>query len=202
MRNVLAAIIFAVMAPTMVSAQTTTAESRAVATFAGGCFWCMAADFDKVAGVVSTISGYTGGGETSPSYQLVSSGRTSHAEAVKVIFDPSKVSYQMLLDTYWRNIDPLAKDRQFCDIGRQYRTAIFYHNEEQKRLAESSKTAVEAQLKKRVHTEIVPAGKFYAAESYHQGYHLKNPIKYKFYRRNCGRDQRLEELWGRQRNEM
>jgi peptide-methionine (S)-S-oxide reductase len=174
------------------------AQQRATATFAGGCFWCVEADFDKVPGVISTTSGYTGGTVANPTYEQVSRGGTGHAEAVEVAFDPSKVSYQKLLDVFWRNHDPLAKDRQFCDSGHQYRAAIFYHDEEQRTLAEESKRAVQAKFAPRqVFTEIVPSGPFYKAEDYHQDYYEKNPIRYKFYRFNCGRDQRLEELWGK-----
>ena len=172
--------------------------STAVATFAGGCFWCVEADFDKVPGVVSTTSGYTGGTVADPTYYQVSSGSTGHAEAVEIAFDPAKVTYQKLLDVFWHNHDPLAKDRQFCDSGSQYRAAIFYHDEEQRKLAEESKKAVQAKFAPRlVQTEIVKAGPFYPAEEYHQDYYKKNPIRYKFYRFNCGRDQRLEELWGK-----
>jgi peptide-methionine (S)-S-oxide reductase len=174
------------------------AQHRALATFAGGCFWCVEADFDKVPGVLSTTSGYTGGKAANPSYQQVSAGSTGHTEAVEIAYDPSKVSYQKLLDVFWRNHDPLAKDRQFCDSGEQYRAAIFYHDDEQRKLAEQSKKAVQAKFAPRaVQTEIVKAGKFYNAEDYHQDYYRKNPIRYKFYRFNCGRDQRLEELWGK-----
>jgi len=178
-------------------AQTAPSPGKAVATFAAGCFWCLESDFDKVEGVLSTTSGYTGGKEPNPTYRDVSSGATGHAEAVEIAYDPAKVSYQKLLDHFWRNVDPFAKDRQFCDSGKQYRGAIFYRNEEEKRLAEESKKAVEAKFKKPVVTEIVPAGPFTAAEDYHQDFYLKNPSKYKFYRWNCGRDQRLEELWGK-----
>lgn len=172
------------------------APGPAVAIFAGGCFWCVEADFDKVEGVTGTVSGYTGGREPDPTYRQVSAGATGHIEAVEIRFDPAKVSYRELLEVYWRNIDPLAKDRQFCDSGRQYRSAIFYHGEEQRRLAEASKKAVEAKLKTRVFTEILPAAEFYPAEDYHQDYAAKNPVRYNFYRWNCGRDQRLEQLWG------
>ncbi len=178
-------------------AQDAKPESRAVATFAGGCFWCTEADFDKVPGVLTTTSGYTGGKVANATYYQVSAGTTGHAEAVEVAYDPAKVSYAQLLDYFWHHIDPLAKNRQFCDVGEQYRTAIFYRTPEEKRLAEDSKKKVEAQLKTPVQTEIVPAGPFYAAEDYHQDFYLKNPTKYKFYRWNCGRDQRLEELWGK-----
>ena len=168
-----------------------------VATFAGGCFWCVEADFDKVPGVISTTSGYTGGEKPNPSYEQVSRGGTGHAEAVEIAFDPSKVSYQKLLDVFWHNIDPLAKDYQFCDHGRQYRSAIFYHDDEQRRLAEASKAEVAKHFREPIQTQIVAAGPFYKAEDYHQDYHSKNPIRYKFYRLSCGRDARLQELWGK-----
>ena len=173
------------------------ASQQQIATFAGGCFWCVEADFDKVPGVLSTTSGYTGGQVANPSYEQVSHGGTGHAEAVEIAFDPAKVSYQKLLDVFWHNIDPLAKDRQFCDHGRQYRSAIFYRNDEQRRLAEAAKAEVAMRFKEPIATEIVPAGPFYKAEDYHQDYYSKNPIRYKFYRFNCGRDARLEELWGK-----
>ncbi|HEY2184141.1 MAG TPA: peptide-methionine (S)-S-oxide reductase MsrA [Xanthobacteraceae bacterium] len=178
-------------------AQQSEPPKTAIATFAGGCFWCVEADFDKVPGVISTTSGYTGGHTEEPSYEEVSRGGTGHAEAVQVVFDPAKVSYEKLLDAFWHNIDPLAKNRQFCDHGDQYRTAIFYHDETQHRLAEQSKAAVQARFKSPVVTEVTAAGPFYNAEEYHQDYYLKNPIRYKFYRFNCGRDARLEELWGK-----
>ena len=179
-------------------AQTQASKPPALATFAGGCFWCVESDFDKVPGVISTTSGYTGGKLDNPTYSQVSAGGTGHAEAVEIAYDPAKVSYQKLLDVFWRNHDPLAKDRQFCDRGDQYRPAIFYHDDEQRKLAEDSKKAVQEKLAPRmVQTEIVKAGKFYKAEDYHQDYYEKNPVRYKFYRFNCGRDQRLEELWGK-----
>ena len=189
------AMVFA--ATSMAPAQSST-PPKAVATFAGGCFWCVEADFDKVAGVISTTSGYAGGSVANPTYYQVSAGSTGHTEVVEIAYDPAKVSYQKLLDVFWRNHDPLAKDRQFCDSGNQYRAAIFYHNDEQRRLAEESKKTVQAKFAPRVvHTEIVKAGAFYAAEDYHQNYYEKNPVRYKLYRFNCGRDQRLEELWGK-----
>jgi peptide-methionine (S)-S-oxide reductase len=172
-------------------------QRTAVATFAGGCFWCVEADFDKVDGVISTTSGYTGGRTANPTYEQVSHGGTGHAESVEIVYDPAKVSYKKLLDVFWHNIDPLAKDRQFCDHGDQYRSAIFYHDEEQRALAEASKAEVEKRFEQPVATQIVPAGAFYKAEEYHQDYYKKNPIRYKFYRYNCGRDARLEELWGK-----
>ncbi len=169
----------------------------ALATFAGGCFWCVEADFDKVTGVISTTSGYTGGKVANPSYSQVSAGGTGHAEAVEIAYDPAKVSFEKLLDHFWRNHDPLAKNAQFCDHGDQYRPAIFYHDDEQRRLAEASKQAAQARFKQPIQTEITAAGPFYKAEDYHQDYYMKNPVRYKVYRYNCGRDQRLEELWGK-----
>jgi peptide-methionine (S)-S-oxide reductase len=168
------------------------------ATFAGGCFWCMEPAFDKLEGVKSVISGYTGGRKANPTYEEVSSGSTGHAESIEITFDPSVVSYSKLLDIFWHNIDPTVKDRQFCDVGAQYRSAIFYHGEEQKRLAEASKRTLEQskRFSGPIYTEIVPATTFYAAEEYHQKYYQKNPIRYKYYRYGCGRDQRLKELWG------
>jgi peptide-methionine (S)-S-oxide reductase len=174
------------------------APKLAEATFAGGCFWCMEPPFDKLDGVVSTTSGYTGGTTRNPTYEEVSAGGTGHAESVRVVFDPAKVSYERLLEVFWHNVDPLARDRQFCDAGNQYRSAIFYHDGEQKRLAEASKAALEAsgRLKGPIQTQIVPAGEFWPAEDYHQDYYEKNPIRYKFYRAGCGRDARLKEVWG------
>lgn len=174
------------------------AGNTAVATFAGGCFWCMEPPYDKTPGVISTTSGYTGGTLENPTYHQVSDGGTGHAEAVEVVYDPAVVGYEKLLEIFWHNIDPLAKDRQFCDSGHQYRTAIFYHDAEQKRLAEESKAKLEAEGKFQapIETEIVAAGAFYPAEDYHQDYYMKNPLRYKYYRWNCGRDQRLKYLWG------
>jgi peptide-methionine (S)-S-oxide reductase len=168
------------------------------ATFAGGCFWCMEHPFDEIPGVVSVTSGYTGGRKRNPTYEEVSAGGTGHAESVQVVYDPARVTYEKLLNVFWHNIDPTAKDRQFCDIGNQYRSAIFYHNEEQHRLAMRSKSLLEKNktFKEPVVTGIVPATEFYPAEDYHQHYYKKNPIRYKYYRFICGRDQRLKELWG------
>jgi len=170
----------------------------AVATFAGGCFWCMEPPFDKLDGVISTISGYTGGTQPNPTYEQVSSGRTGHAEAVQVTYDPSRVSYEKLLDVFWHNIDPTVKDRQFCDVGSQYRSAIFVHDAGQRRAAEASRAELERSkpFKAAVVTPIVDAGVFYPAEDYHQDYYQKNPIRYRYYRAGCGRDARLQELWG------
>ena len=201
MRRLLTALFFLVGFAGIAAAQSKQTSpppaGQAVATFAGGCFWCTESDFDHVPGVISTTSGYTGGMIVNPSYEQVSAGRTGHAEAVEVVYDPRKVSYEKLLAYYWRTIDPTVKDAQFCDHGNQYRTAIFVHNDEERKLAEASKKKVEAELKQPVYTEIVQAGQFYAAEDYHQDFYLKNPTKYKFYRWNCGRDQRLEQLWGK-----
>jgi peptide-methionine (S)-S-oxide reductase len=166
------------------------------ATFAGGCFWCMQPPFEKLTGVVSTTVGYTGGSKKNPTYQEVSAGGTGHAESLRVVYDPSKITYEELLKVFWRNIDPTVSDRQFCDVGSQYRSAIFYHDEEQRRLAEASETKTEQLLGLPVATQIAPAGEFWPAEEYHQDYHSKNPVRYKLYRLGCGRDSRLKELWG------
>ena len=170
--------------------------AQAVATFAGGCFWCVESDFDKVKGVISTTSGYTGGHVANPTYEQVSAGGTGHAESVEVVYDPNVVSYSQLLTYYWHHIDPTVKDRQFCDVGHQYRTAVFVHNEAQRKLAEESKKKIAAELGKPIFTEIDTAGPFYKAEEYHQNFYKKNPLKYEFYRWNCGRDQRIKQLWG------
>jgi len=172
------------------------AAERATAIFAGGCFWCVEADFDKLPGVISTTSGYTGGTVANPTYSQVSAGGTGHAEAVEVVYDPAKVTYARLLDYFWHHVDPTVKDHQFCDNGHQYRTAIFVANEEERKLAEASKQKVAKELGKTIYTEIDKAGPFYKAEDYHQDYYEKNPAKYKFYRWSCGRDQRIEQVWG------
>jgi len=168
------------------------------ATFAGGCFWCMEPPFDDLPGVISTTSGYTGGRTKNPTYEQVSSGGTGHTEAVEVVYDPSKITYARLLDVFWKNIDPITPNAQFCDIGTQYRSAIYYHNEEQKRLAEASKKVLEnsGRFKQPIVTEIAAVSPFYRAEEYHQDYYKKNPVRFKFYKYRCGRDQRLQELWG------
>ena len=169
----------------------------AKATFAGGCFWCMEPPFDRLAGVVSTTSGYTGGEKVDPTYEEVSAGGTGHAESVEVLYDPAKVSYEKLLDVFWHNIDPTVGDRQFCDVGSQYRSAIFVHDAVQRKAAEASLAAVQKQLGVPVKTQIVEAGPFYAAEDYHQDYAKKNPVRYRYYRWGCGRDARLTEVWGK-----
>jgi len=168
------------------------------ATFAGGCFWSMERVFDGVSGVVSTTSGYTGGHVANPTYEQVSEGRTGHAESVQVVYDPAKVSYTRLVDAFWHNIDPLTTSAQFCDHGTEYRSAIFYHDDAQRKVAEGSKLAIErsGRFKQPIVTQIVAASPFYAAEAYHQDYYRKNPVRYNMYRVGCGRDRRLQELWG------
>ena len=167
------------------------------AAFAGGCFWCMQPPFDRLKGVVSTVVGYTGGGKKNPTYEEVSAGGTGHAESVEVTYDPAQIGYAQLLEVFWHNIDPTVLNRQFCDAGEQYRTAIFYENEEQRKLAEKSKEdLIKSGRLAHVYTQIVPASTFYPAEEYHQKYYLKNPVRYKFYRYNCGRDQTLKKIWG------
>lgn len=172
------------------------AGSRAI--FAGGCFWCMEPAFDAIPGVVSTTSGYTGGTKERPSYEEVSSGGTGHVEAVEVVYDPGRVSYDKLLDVFWHNVDPLAVGRQFCDVGSQYRSAIFVLDEAQRSAAERSRDALRTggRLHGPIATEILPAGRFWPAEEYHQDYYEKNPVRYAYYRYRCGRDQRLREVWG------
>jgi methionine-S-sulfoxide reductase len=169
------------------------------ATFAGGCFWCMEPPFDKLDGVISTTSGYTGGTERDPTYEQVSAGKTGHLEAIEITYDPARVSYAQLLDVFWKNIDPTQNSGQFVDVGPQYRTAVFYHNEEQRRLAMESRNRLQESRKfgKPIATEIRPAMEFYSAEDYHQDYYIKNPIRYKYYRWGSGRDQFLQETWGK-----
>ena len=172
--------------------------AEATAIFASGCFWCTESDFEKLPGVISAESGYTGGRTENPSYEQVSAGATGHAEAVRLRYDPARVSYEQLLAHYWRNVDPTVKDRQFCDHGTQYRSAIFYLDEAQRRAAEASRDALLASGRfERIYTEILPASTFWPAEEYHQDYYRKNPLRYNFYRHTCGRDARLEALWGK-----
>jgi peptide-methionine (S)-S-oxide reductase len=172
------------------------AETR-TAVFAGGCFWCMEPPYDHLDGVVSTTSGYAGGKTENPTYEQVSSGRTGHAESIRVEYDPTKVSYEKLLDVFWHNIDPFAIDAQFCDHGDQYRSAIFPADAEERRQAEASLAKISERFEgKKIATKIEDAGKFWPAEDYHQDYYIKNPLRYKFYRFNCGRDARLEQIWG------
>lgn len=180
------------------TAATPSTAATEKATFAGGCFWCMEAPFDKLPGVVSVTPGYTGGQLKNPTYEQVSAGGTGHAEAVQIVFDPAKTSYATLVDIFWHNIDPTAKDRQFCDAGHQYRSAIFYQGEAQHRVALQSKADLEKSKPFRgaIVTEITPASEFYPAEEYHQHFYKKNPLRYTYYRTSCGRDRRLKELWG------
>ena len=206
----LAALAFlAVLASTQVNAQVnaqvntqvnaqTNPPASAKAIFAGGCFWCVEADFDKVPGVLSTVSGYTGGKTANPTYQQVSADTTGHAEAVEVVFDPAKVSYAQLVEHFWRTIDPTVKNQQFCDHGSPYRTAIYAQDAEQLKVAQASRTALQKSkpFKEPIVTEIVLATPFYPAEEYHQDYYKKNPVRYKVYRTSCGRDARLKQLWG------
>ena len=174
-------------------------DNPGVAIFAGGCFWCTESDFDKVPGVIDTTSGYIGGHVDNPTYEQVSAGTSGHIEAVRVRFDPSKTSYAQLLEAFWPTIDPITANAQFCDRGPQYRSAIFYSNAEEQQLAEASKATLEqsGRLPAPVVTEILAASTFYPAEDYHQDYYQRNPLRYKYYRNGCGRDQRLEKLWGK-----
>ncbi len=192
------AVSCAVLSPFVLAEEVHEAHPTAVATFAGGCFWCMEPPFETLDGVLSTTVGFTGGHTQNPTYEAVSAGGTGHAESVQIVYDPAKVTYSQLLDVFWHNIDPITANGQFCDHGDQYRTAIFYHDETQRRLAEESKQQLDASKRfaRPIVTEIVAATAFYPAEDYHQKYHEKNPVRYKYYRWNCGRDRRLEELWG------
>jgi peptide-methionine (S)-S-oxide reductase len=187
------------IAATSMAQTATPAPATAKAVFAGGCFWCVESDFDKVPGVLSTVSGYTGGRTANPTYEQVSTKDTGHAEVVEIVFDPNKVSYSQLVEHFWRTIDPTTKDQQFCDRGNPYRSAIFALNAEQLKVAQSSKAALEKSkpFKEPVVTEVVLATTFYPAEDYHQDYYLKNPVRYKYYRTSCGRDARLQQLWGK-----
>ena len=199
-RPLMAAAMMAVLVSA--AAQTTAtgpaAAGLAKATFAGGCFWCVESDFDKVPGVKSTTSGYIGGKVANPSYEQVSAKSTGHAEAVEVVYDPKVVSYEQLVEYFWHTIDPTTKDRQFCDAGSPYRTGIFVQDAKQLAAAQASKAALDKSkpFKEPVVTEISMAGPFYAAEDYHQDYYKKNPVRYKYYRNGCGRDERLKQLWG------
>ena len=190
MRAIIASLLY------LASVGAADAQELAKATFAGGCFWCMEPPFDALDGVVSTTSGYTGGHTANPTYEQVSAGKTGHTEAVEIVYDPRKVTYARLLEVFWRNIDPLTANAQFCDAGSQYRAGIFVHDATQRKLAEASKEAVAQRLQKPIVTEITAASQFWPAEEYHQDYYKKNPIRYKFYRTSCGRDRRLEAIWG------
>ena len=187
----------ATLAMACANAEQTPPVEPATAVFAGGCFWCIEADFEKLPGVISVESGYSGGHTANPDYETVGAGNTGHTESVRVHYDPATLSYARLLDYFWRHIDPTVADRQFCDIGSQYRAAIFYANEAERQAAESSKQALLGSGRfKQIRTEIVPASVFYVAEEYHQDYYKKNPLRYAWYRRGCGRDARVAELWG------
>ena len=168
------------------------------AIFAGGCFWCMEPPFDKLDGVISTTSGYTDGHQKNPTYKQVSAGGSGHTEAIEIVFDPAKVSYEKLLEVFWLNIDPVNAKGQFCDFGTQYRTGIYYLNDEQQKLAVASLKSIKSKLNKPLATELKAASKFYPAEDYHQNYYQVNPVRYNYYRWSCGRDQRLKQLWGEQ----
>jgi len=183
-----------------IAADAPTAKSGASASaiFAGGCFWCTESDFEKLPGVIAAESGYTAGKKSNPTYEQVSAGGTGHTEAVRVTYDPAKVRYSELVEYFWHTIDPTVKDRQFCDSGSQYRSGIYWQNEAERKIAESSRDALLASGKfKEIHTEIIAATTFYPAEEYHQDYYKKNPVRYTYYRHGCGRDKRLEELWGK-----
>ena len=192
-------IAAAVVQPSAGSAQDGRAARTTIATFAGGCFWCVEEAFERVPGVISAVSGYTGGTVPNPTYEQVSSETTGHAEAVRVTYDSGKVTYEQLVDWFWRNIDPTQADGQFCDFGSSYRSAIFVHDDAQRKVAETTKQALQAsgRFKKPIVTEINPAGPFYEAEDYHQDYYKKNANRYRFYKFGCGRPQRLEQLWGK-----
>lgn len=188
-------IFLFLISPFLSAAQAPAKTAQAI--FAGGCFWCVEADFEKLPGVLAAESGYTGGKEKNPSYEQVSGHATGHTEAVRLSYDPAKLSYAQLLEYFWRHIDPTVKDQQFCDHGPQYRSGIFPLDAEQKHLAEASKAALIASRKlSRVETEITPAGSFWPAEDYHQDYYKKNPVRYQYYRFGCRRDARLKEIWG------
>ena len=183
-------------APTPAALTPTNTTARAI--FAGGCFWCVESDFDKVAGVLATTSGYSGGSVPNPTYEQVAAKRTGHAEVVEIVFDPARVSYAKLVEHFWRTIDPTTKDRQFCDSGSPYRSAIYAIDDSQLKTALASRAALEKSkpFKEPVVTEVALAGAFYPAEAYHQDYYKKNPVRYAYYRNGCGRDARLKQLWG------
>ena len=184
----------------LIGAGTAASAATAVATFAGGCFWCVESDFDKVPGVLETVSGYTGGTVENPTYKAVTQGGTGHYEAVRITYDPAKVSYEKLLDVFWHSVDPTDAGGQFCDRGESYRTAVFAHSQDQERAAVASKKAINdsGTLKGAIVTPILTAKAFYPAEDYHQGYYMKDPLRYRFYRFGCGRDNRLREVWGKE----
>jgi peptide-methionine (S)-S-oxide reductase len=196
--------LFGVFCAVLISVSAVAADApakpatTASALFAGGCFWCIEADFEKLPGVIGAESGYTAGRTANPTYEQVSAGGSGHVEAVRVTYDPAKVSYPQLVDYFWRHIDPTVKDRQFCDSGTQYRSGIYWQNDAEKKVAEASRDALLKGGKlPQIHTEIIAATTFHSAEEYHQDYYKKNPIRYAYYRKNCGRDARVEEVWGR-----
>ena len=191
-------ILFAVSSAAFAEDSESRSSMTETAIFAGGCFWCMEPPFDKLNGVVSTTSGYTSGHQKNPTYRQVSAGTSGHTEAIEIVFDPKKVSYEKLLEVFWLNIDPLNGKGQFCDFGSQYRTGIFYVDDDQQKLAEKSREEIIEKLGKPVATEITAATEFYPAEDYHQNYYQVNPVRYNYYRWSCGRDQQLKELWGEQ----
>jgi peptide-methionine (S)-S-oxide reductase len=196
-RRVILGLIFGLAASVSMGAAPPPGE-RASAIFAGGCFWCEETAFEGLPGVISVTSGYTGGQKKNPTYEEVSAGGTGHAESVEVVFDPAKTTYERLLEVFWHNVDPFQKDAQFCDHGTQYRSAIFYNGEAQRKAAEESKRKLEEQprFKGKIVTQIVAASTFYPAEEYHQDFYKKNPVRYHAYRAGCGRDARLKEIWG------
>ena len=189
--------LFTTVLPLSATAQDANQET-AIATFAGGCFWCMEKPFDELKGVISSTSGYTGGRTKNPTYKTTSAGNTGHTEAVEIVYDPAQISYEKLLDIFWHNIDPTTPDQQFCDRGNQYRSEIFYHDDQQKQLADASKSSLNKSktFKEEIVTQVTKASIFYPAEDYHQDYYKKNPVRYRYYRYGCGRDKRLKELWG------
>jgi peptide-methionine (S)-S-oxide reductase len=198
MKRILLALLLLAGAAAPATAGAAPAKPKlATAVFAGGCFWCTEADFDKIPGVVSTLSGYSGGRVANPTYEQVSAGGTGHIEAVRIVYDPARVSYQTLVARFFRTVDPLDSGGQFCDRGYQYRTAIFVADEAQRRVAEAVKARAAALLRKPVATLILPAARFYPAEGYHQDYYKKNPVRYKYYRWRCGRESRLTQIWGK-----
>jgi peptide-methionine (S)-S-oxide reductase len=190
-------VAIASLAASFQSKATEMPTSKASALFAGGCFWCLEADFEKLLGVIEVESGYTGGQTQNPSYEAVSAGKTGHAEAVRVIYDPTKVSYPQLVEYFWRHIDPTVKDQQFCDVGNQYRSGIYWQNEGERKAAEASRDALlKSERFPVIYTEVLPASTFWPAEEYHQNYYKKNPIRYAFFRSGCGRDAHVQQVWG------
>jgi peptide-methionine (S)-S-oxide reductase len=192
-RTLLGAALALALAPALGAAQS---QELATATFAGGCFWCVESDFDHVPGVVETVSGYTGGTLDNPTYHQVGAGGTGHYEAVQIKFDPARVTYEQLLEAFWHSVDPTDPGGQFCDRGESYRTAVFVHDPSQRGVAEASKEAAAEALGQPIATPIVEAGPFYPAEDYHQDYYQKNPLRYRYYRWACGRNARVEQVWG------